>query len=59
MSIYELIRYSTHKILAYLNEPKQERKEKRQRRKTERPAFSSRWFGVVPWALRQLFRKSG
>ncbi|PAQ14819.1 YqzE family protein [Bacillus sp. FJAT-42315] len=58
MSIYEVIRYCTQSTLSYLNEPKQERKQKRQRRKTERPAFSSRWFGVLPWAVRQLFRKS-
>ncbi|KAB7708782.1 YqzE family protein [Bacillus aerolatus] len=53
----EYVKYFMETFLSYLNEPKQVRKEKRQRKQAERSAFSSRWFGLLPWALRQLFNK--
>lgn len=53
----EYIKYFVENFLSYLNEPKQVRKEKRYQKRAGRPAFSLRWFGLLPWALRQLFYK--
>ncbi|KIL75285.1 YqzE family protein [Bacillus badius] len=53
----EYIKYFMEAFLGYFDEPKQIRKEKRRQRQAERPGFSFRWFGLLPWALRQLFHK--
>ncbi|UAT29384.1 YqzE family protein [Bacillus badius] len=57
MDMNEYIKYFMEAFLGYFDEPKQIRKEKRRQRQAERPGFSFRWFGLLPWALRQLFHK--
>ncbi|WP_100331548.1 YqzE family protein [Bacillus xiapuensis] len=57
MSSNELIRYFTQKTLTYFNEPKQDRKAKRRQKKLKRTSLSSRWFGVLPWAIHQWFHR--
>ncbi|WP_176713600.1 MULTISPECIES: YqzE family protein [Bacillaceae] len=53
----EYVKYFIATFLSYWNEPKQVRREKRYQKRAGRAAFSSRWFGLLPWALRQLFYK--
>ncbi|MFK2824349.1 YqzE family protein [Bacillus sp. B190/17] len=53
----EYVKYFMGAFFGYLNEPKRVRKEKRRQKQAGRPAFSARWFGLLPWALRQLFHK--
>lgn len=53
----EYIKYFMEVFIRYLNEPKQVRKERRRRKQEGRAAVSFKWFGLLPWALRQLFHK--
>ncbi|OCA92623.1 hypothetical protein A8F95_02710 [Bacillus wudalianchiensis] len=55
--VNEYVKYFIATFLSYWNEPKQVRREKRYQKRAGRAAFSSRWFGLLPWALRQLFYK--
>lgn len=56
MSSNELVRYITEQMVSYFNRPKTERKEMRIQRKTTRPPFANRWFGIVPYAMSYLFK---
>ncbi|KKB37271.1 YqzE family protein [Bacillus thermotolerans] len=51
----EVVRDCIQALFRYLQEPKDIRRERRQRKKAERAPLAYTWFGVLPWALRQLF----
>ncbi|HET7657326.1 MAG TPA: YqzE family protein [Bacillales bacterium] len=56
MSSNDLVRYITEQMVSYLDRPKSERKEIRTQKKSTRPPFSNRWFGLLPMALAFFFR---
>ncbi|HEU5140501.1 MAG TPA: YqzE family protein [Bacillales bacterium] len=61
MSSNDLVRFITEQMVTHFNQPRTERKEVRKQRKTVRPPFTNRWFGVIPFAmlffLRNLLRR--
>ncbi|MDX8359616.1 MULTISPECIES: YqzE family protein [Bacillaceae] len=51
MSTNDYVKYVTQQIVSYIDQPKEERKKYRQKRKNERTSFGNRWFGVLPFAF--------
>lgn len=47
----DLIKYVTQEVVRYIDTPKQHRKEK------VKENFSSRWFGMIPFSIKMLFKK--
>lgn len=52
MSSNDLVRFITEQVLTHFKRSKTERKELRKQRKIERSPMSSRWFGLLPYAMR-------
>ncbi|MBA2873455.1 YqzE family protein [Thermaerobacillus caldiproteolyticus] len=57
MSTNDYVKFVTQQFVTYMDQPKEERKKKRVQRKQEKPALLYRWFGMIPFSLRLLFRR--
>jgi hypothetical protein len=53
----DFVKFVTQQIVSYMDQPKEERREVRQRRKEERPPMSSHLFGMIPFAVRLWFKR--
>ncbi|GAB4073467.1 YqzE family protein [Barrientosiimonas marina] len=58
MSINDYVKYLTQQMTAYLDTPAEEKEKKRSRHTTEASAYSSRWFGVVPFVFKMARKKT-
>lgn len=58
MSTNDYIKFLTQQFVRYYDVPKGERRERREQRKEEKPSFSYRWFGILPFAMKMLFRRN-
>ncbi|WP_238591080.1 YqzE family protein [Oceanobacillus picturae] len=47
----------TEQVVAYLDLPQEERKKRKKQEKVPRPVYSSRWLGVLPFAVKTFLRK--
>jgi hypothetical protein len=47
----DYVQYVTEKIVSYYDLPKDKRKQKRLEAKHQRPAWTMRWFGMIPFAM--------
>ncbi|MBD8071330.1 YqzE family protein [Bacillus sp. PS06] len=57
MSTNDYVKFMTQQIVSYMDQPKELRRETKQRKKTERAPFTSQWFGVLPVAFSLMFKK--
>ncbi|WP_421385489.1 YqzE family protein [Bacillus salacetis] len=57
MSLNDYVKYMTQTVVQHLEKSPQERRTIKELRKTERPAFLFRWFGVIPYALMLFFKR--
>lgn len=57
VSLNEIFKDATQKIVTYLDKPKEERIALKQARKDEKPLLLNQMFGTVPLALMLLFKK--
>ena len=57
MAANDYVKFVTQQFVAYMDLPKEERKQKRMQRKQEKPPLLYRWFGMIPVSLRLLFRR--
>ncbi|WP_199425704.1 YqzE family protein [Thermaerobacillus caldiproteolyticus] len=57
MSTNDYVKFVTQQFVTYMDQPKEERKKKRVQRKQEKPELLYRWFGMIPFSLRLLFRR--
>ncbi|ENH97454.1 hypothetical protein J416_05568 [Gracilibacillus halophilus YIM-C55.5] len=57
MSGNDYVKYMTQQIVRYMDTPKPERKKIKQEKKEEPIIYSSKWFGVLPFAFRLLLKK--
>lgn len=50
----DLVKYITQRVVTYIDTPQEVRKQKRQERLTKRreEPWSSRWFGMLPLAIK-------
>lgn len=51
----DLIKYTTERVVRYLNTPKDERKKAKSAPKFREP-WSTRWFGMIPFAIGMIFK---
>ncbi|MFZ3577889.1 YqzE family protein [Virgibacillus sp. DJP39] len=58
MSGNDYIKYMTGQIIGYLDLPKDEKKERRKKQKQEKDLLSSRWLGMLPFAMKMLWKKA-
>ncbi|WP_066193002.1 MULTISPECIES: YqzE family protein [Gracilibacillus] len=56
MANNEYIKYMTQRVVKYMDTPKEERKQRKQERKQSEIAYTNKWFGVLPFAIK-LFMK--
>ncbi|MGN1387137.1 MAG: YqzE family protein [Bacillus sp. (in: firmicutes)] len=58
MKTNDYIKFLTQEFVTYVDQPKDQRKKKKQsRNKQEKPIYTSRWFGLIPFALLLAFKK--
>ncbi|WP_404452997.1 YqzE family protein [Virgibacillus necropolis] len=57
MSGNDYIKYMTGQIIAYMDLSTDEKKSRRKKHK-ERDALSNRWLGMVPFAMKMLWKKA-
>ncbi|MDY0396670.1 YqzE family protein [Virgibacillus halophilus] len=54
----DYIKFITQQVVSYMDSPKEERI-KRKTKNRNKAGVSSRWFGVLPLAIRLFMKKSG
>ncbi|MGM9927340.1 MAG: YqzE family protein [Bacillus sp. (in: firmicutes)] len=57
MKTNDFIKYLTQEFVIYTNQPREERKKQRLERQEQPKNYSTKWFGLVPFALRMAFKK--
>ncbi|HLR66442.1 YqzE family protein [Virgibacillus alimentarius] len=54
----DYIKYLTQQLTIYMNLPANERKKRKSDQKHDRPLYSNRWLGMVPFVLKTLLKKA-
>lgn len=57
MSGNDYLKFMTEQVVSYIDLPAEERKKRKKKEKSSKPAYSSRWLGVLPFALKVFLRK--
>lgn len=57
MSTNDYVKFITQQFVSYIDQPKEQRKETKLQRKSERAPLSSHWFGIVPLAFSLIFKR--
>ncbi|MFC0269976.1 YqzE family protein [Metabacillus herbersteinensis] len=58
MSTNDYVKYLTQQLVKYMDTPKAERIQQKQKKKqTEAPPYSNRWLGILPFALKLFMEK--
>lgn len=57
LSNNDYVKYMTQRIVKYMDTPKDQRKKQKEERKQQDIAYSNKWFGVLPFAVRLLIQK--
>ncbi|MCA1054804.1 YqzE family protein [Rossellomorea aquimaris] len=58
MSVNDYVKFITQTFVQHYEKPSNERKSLKHKRKSERPPFMLRWFGILPYAFMVLFKKN-
>ncbi|GAA0602561.1 hypothetical protein GCM10009001_19400 [Virgibacillus siamensis] len=58
MNSNEYIKFMTQEFTSYIDSTSEERKSRKSNRKSEPSAYSSKWLGVLPFALKSAIRKN-
>lgn len=58
MSGNDYVKFMTQEIVKYMDLPLEERKKRKEERRREKTPVANRWFGVLPFAIKLLFKKS-
>lgn len=53
----DYVKYVTQQIVNYVDTPSEQRKKQKEERKENKLPFAYRWFGLIPFALGQVFNK--
>ncbi|NPC93293.1 YqzE family protein [Bacillus sp. WMMC1349] len=58
MKTNDYVKYMTEQLVKYMDTPKQERKQLKEKRKEARPSSGSyRWLGILPMGCMMLFKR--
>lgn len=55
MKTNDYVKYVTQQFTSYVDTPSEKRKALKEERKANKPPFAYRWFGLIPFALAQVF----
>ncbi|MFN7251174.1 MAG: YqzE family protein [Anaerobacillus sp.] len=55
MKTNDYVKYVTQQFVSYVDTPSEKRKEMRQERKANKLPFAYKWFGLLPYAIGQMF----
>lgn len=55
MKTNDYVKYVTQQFVSYVDTPSEQRKAQKKERKKNKLPFANRWFGLVPYALGQVF----
>lgn len=58
MSTNDYVKFVTQQVVTYMNNPKEDRVQKRLQRRLEKEPFLKRWFGVIPLSISLLYRRT-
>lgn len=53
MSSEDFVKYLTEKLVRFIDTPKEKRREER----PNRERWSHRWFGMIPFSIKMMFKK--
>lgn len=56
MKTNDYVKFMTEQIVTYMDSPTEEKKQKKREKQEEKELFASKWFGVLPLALK-VFRE--
>ncbi len=54
----DYVKYMTEKVVTYIDSSKEQRKAAKEKEKHEQAVYSNRWFGVLPFAVKMLRKKT-
>jgi len=58
MKTNDYVKFLTQEFVTYVDQPKDERKKKRHAKThTKKSKYTSRWFGLIPFALLMTFKR--
>lgn len=57
MSTKDYIEFVTMQIMTYLDLPAEEKKQRRQKKRTPNIAYIHHWFGILPFSFRIMLHK--
>lgn len=55
MKTNDYVKYVTQQFVSFVDTPSDKRKALKEERKANQPPLAYRWFGLIPYALAQLF----
>lgn len=58
MSGNDYIKYITGEVTAYLDMSTDEKKARRVKQKKSQATLSNRWFGMIPFAMKMIWKKA-
>jgi hypothetical protein len=54
----ELVKFITEQVVTYIETPKEVRKQAKQSSKQHKESWQTRWFGMLPLAIRMLIQQA-
>ncbi|MED3571657.1 YqzE family protein [Cytobacillus praedii] len=57
MKSNDYVKYITQTVVKYIDQPKDERKKSRLEKKNAKEPFLLKWFGIIPYAIYDLFNR--
>nr|WP_029191111.1 YqzE family protein [Ornithinibacillus scapharcae] len=56
----DYVKFMTQQVVSYIDLPKEERKQRKLNQKAEKqyPVLGNKWFGVLPYAIKSIFRRA-
>ena len=58
MKTNDYVKFLTQTAVKYAQQPKDERNQLKLERKASKPGFMFRWFGIIPFGIKQLLGKT-
>ncbi|GIO23148.1 YqzE family protein [Oceanobacillus sp. J11TS1] len=55
MKSNDYIRFLTEEMMKYMHLSAEEKKERKQKKKTSNPFYSNRWLGVIPFSIQSWY----
>jgi hypothetical protein len=53
----DLVKFITEQVVTYMETPKEDRKQAKEDTKAQRESWQTRWFGLIPLAIRMLMEQ--